>query len=93
MVPELKVVEVVYGLPEEQCLVTVRLPVEATVESVIRASGLLERFPTIDLATQPVGIFSKKVTLTTIPQAGDRIELYRPLAMDPKERRRLKKGS
>lgn len=86
-----KVVEVVYSTPEECCLVAVKLAQEASVETAVMASGLLERFPAIDLAVQPVGIFSRKVALTTVPCHGDRIEIYRPLAMDPKERRRRAK--
>lgn len=88
-----KVVEVVYSTPEECCLVAVKVWQEATVEVAIVASGLLERFPAIDLDTQPVGIFSKKVDLSTVPRHGDRIEIYRPLVMDPKERRRSRSGS
>ncbi len=91
MVQNDKVIEVVYGTSEECCLVTVKISQQATVESAIVASGLLEKFPAIDLSIQPVGIFSKKVSLTTIPHHGDRIEIYRPLVMDPKERRRYVK--
>ncbi len=35
-----------------------------------------------------VGIFSKKVTMDTQLKPGDRIEIYRPLGCDPKEKRR-----
>lgn len=84
-----KVIEIVYGAPEGACLVVVKVCKEATVEAVILASGILDIFPAINLATQVVGIFSKKVKLSDIPMHGDRVEIYRPLAMDPKERRRL----
>lgn len=88
-----KVVEVVYGTPKECCLVAVKVSQDATVKASILASGLLEKFTAIDLTTQTIGIFSKKVDLTAIPRHGDRIEIYRPLFMDPKERRRSQSGA
>ncbi len=81
-------VEVVYALPDEQALVTVTLPAPATVEAAIRASGLLERFPDIDLGSQSVGVFARVATLTDELADGDRVEIYRPLKVDPKEMRR-----
>jgi putative ubiquitin-RnfH superfamily antitoxin RatB of RatAB toxin-antitoxin module len=81
-------VEVVYALPTEQMLVRLQLPPGATVGQAIRQSGLLERYPEIALATVPVGVFGKIVTLDTLLQAGDRVEIYRPLTVDPKEARR-----
>ncbi len=55
-----------------------------TVREAIERSGLLERFPTIDLNTQKVGIFGKLSKLDAIVNAGDRIEVYRPITADPK---------
>ena len=81
-------VEVVYALPAEQALVRVQLPLGATVEQAIRQSGLLERYAEISLATAPVGVFGKSVTLDAVLRAGDRVEIYRPLTVDPKEARR-----
>lgn len=81
-------VEVVYALPERQMLSSVDLPEGASVEAAIRASGVLEAFPDIDLAANKVGIFSRLVTLGEIVRDRDRIELYRPLIADPKEVRR-----
>lgn len=60
----------------------------ATLEQVIRASGILERFPEIDLSRQAVGIFGEIAALGDPVRDGDRIEIYRPLLMDPKEVRR-----
>jgi putative ubiquitin-RnfH superfamily antitoxin RatB of RatAB toxin-antitoxin module len=81
-------VEVVYALPAQQVLQPVRLATGATVEAAIRASGVLERFPDIDLARNKVGIFSKLVKLDEIVRDRDRVEIYRPLIADPKEVRR-----
>jgi putative ubiquitin-RnfH superfamily antitoxin RatB of RatAB toxin-antitoxin module len=64
------------------------VPDESTVEQVIRSSGILQRFPEIDLDTQKVGIFGRLVKLDTVPREGDRIEIYRPITADPRTVRR-----
>ncbi|MEP6738886.1 MAG: RnfH family protein [Caldimonas sp.] len=56
----------------------------------IRASGLLERYPEIDISTLAVGIWGRPCRLDTPVHSGDRVEIYRPLAMSPKEARRLR---
>jgi putative ubiquitin-RnfH superfamily antitoxin RatB of RatAB toxin-antitoxin module len=81
-------VEVVYALPAEQVITPLQVPLGATVEQAIRLSGLLKRCPEISLTTAPVGVFGKIVTLDTPLHAGDRVEIYRPLTVDPKEARR-----
>ena len=81
-------VEVVYVLPEKQYLQRVTLEEGSTVESAIRASGLLELRSDIDLAKNKVGIYSRPVKLADVLKDGDRVEIYRPLIADPKELRR-----
>jgi hypothetical protein len=81
-------VEVVYALPDRQPLLRVQLDEGATVDDAIRASGLLEAFPEIDLAKNKIGIFSKLVKLDEKVRDRDRVEIYRPLIADPKEVRR-----
>lgn len=81
-------VEVVYALPAVQPLMRVALVDGATVGDAIRASGLLEAYPDIDLAKNKVGIFSKLVKLDEKVRDRDRVEIYRPLLADPKEVRR-----
>jgi putative ubiquitin-RnfH superfamily antitoxin RatB of RatAB toxin-antitoxin module len=81
-------VEVVYALQGQQPLLRVRLAEGATVEEAIRASGVLEAHPEIDLARNKVGIFSKLVKLDEKVRDRDRVEIYRPLIADPKEVRR-----
>jgi hypothetical protein len=81
-------VEVVYATTDEQVLEQLVVPPDATIESVIRQSGLLERFPEIDLAVNKVGIFGKAAALKAGLHDGDRIEIYRPLIADPKEARK-----
>lgn len=81
-------VEVTYALPGQQQLLQIQVNDGATVEDAIKASGLLEKFPEIDLGKNKVGIFSKLVKLGDAVRDKDRVEIYRPLIADPKEVRR-----
>ncbi|MGB5261593.1 MAG: RnfH family protein [Gammaproteobacteria bacterium] len=81
-------VEVAYALPDQQTIVALTVAVDATVEEAIRASGLLEHYPEIDLARNKVGVFGKLGKLTDTLHPGDRVEIYRPLIADPKEVRK-----
>jgi uncharacterized protein len=93
-------VEVAYALPDKQVILTVQLAPGATLREAIDASGLLDRFPDIDLASQKVGIFGKLKKFDQTLHPGDRVEIYRHLIADPKEVRkkraaegkRMKKG-
>lgn len=80
--------EVVYGLPNRQALLTVTVESGTDVEEAIKASGILRRFDDIDLTQNKVGIWNRTCKLTDVPKDGDRIEIYRPLIADPKEVRR-----
>lgn len=86
-------VEVVYADIQQQKIITVELNEDSTIEVAIDRSGILMLFPEIDLSKQAVGVFSKQKKLSDIVKAGDRIEIYRPLTIDPKEARkkRIKK--
>ncbi len=81
-------VEVAYALLDEQCILTLELPQGCTVAQAIRQSGIPERFSGIDLAHNPVGIFGRVVSLARVLRDGDRVEIYRPLSVDPKLARR-----
>ncbi len=81
-------VEVVYIIPQEQVIINLQVPLGSTIEQVINYSGLLQRFPDIDLATGKVGVFNEIRALMDKVEAGDRIEIYRPLQADPKQARR-----
>jgi putative ubiquitin-RnfH superfamily antitoxin RatB of RatAB toxin-antitoxin module len=80
-------IEVVYALPDEQTLLKKEVPEGTTVLEGIQASGLLEKFPALDVSAHKLGIFGKLTKQ-------DRIEIYRPLIADPKEvrRRRAEEG-
>lgn len=81
-------VEVAYVDPPREFLRAVELANGAVVADALAASGLAREFPQLDLATVPVGIFSRPATLRTALRAGDRVEVYRALKVDPKEVRR-----
>ena len=81
-------VEVVYALPAEQVLVCLRLATHATVAQAIEQSGLLRRYPQISETPLRAGLFGKCVALETGLCDGDRVEIYRPLTVDPKDARR-----
>jgi hypothetical protein len=81
-------IEVAYALPDVQMLVPLSVEEGATVETAIRQSGLLAKFPEIDLATAKVGIWNKASEMTATLREKDRVEIYRPLIADPKEVRR-----
>ena len=80
-------IDVCYALPDAQTLIAVELPAGATVQQAIDASGMLARHPEIDLAKQKVGVFGKIRPLDATLADHDRVEIYRPLIVDPKAAR------
>ncbi|GAB6067027.1 RnfH family protein [Methylothermus subterraneus] len=83
-----EIVEVVYALPEVQRVIEVAFAPGMTVGEALEKSGLLAEFPGIDRAK--VGIFGRVCRQDTELKPGDRVEIYRPLAVDPKQARRLR---
>jgi hypothetical protein len=81
-------VEVAYALPSQQVILPTKVPTGANAEAAIRASGVLAKFPEIDLAINKIGIFGKLSKLDAELRHLDRVEIYRPLIADPKEVRR-----
>ena len=81
-------VEVAYAKETEQALLAVEGEKGLTVQDAIERSGVLKRYPEIDLATNKVGVFGKLTKLGQTLENGDRVEIYRPLIADPKEQRR-----
>ena len=81
-------VEVAYASKTAQRVLTVTVQAGSTIREVIAHSGILALFPEIDLTRQKVGIFSKTASLSQVVNEGDRIEIYRPLLIDPMEKRR-----
>jgi putative ubiquitin-RnfH superfamily antitoxin RatB of RatAB toxin-antitoxin module len=83
-------IEVAYAMPDKQALLEVVIEQGTSVEQAILASGIIKRFPQIDLSKDKVGIWNRTCKLSDFPKNGDRIEVYRPLIADPKEARRLR---
>ena len=84
-------IEVIYALPERQELVTLDLPEGSTVQQAVEASGLLQKYPDIELGGRnKLGVFAKLVKPDAVLRDRDRVEIYRPLIADPKEVRRQK---
>jgi putative ubiquitin-RnfH superfamily antitoxin RatB of RatAB toxin-antitoxin module len=83
-----KTCEVAYAAPERQYLWTVELPLEATISDAIAAARVQAAGIDIPWDTAVVGIFGETRKRDDVPINGDRIELYRPLRADPRERRR-----
>lgn len=87
-VPALSV-EVVYAPgPREVLEVPLVVPIGSTVGDTLQASGLLQRCPELQLEALDVGIWGAATTLGRVLCAGDRVEIYRPLKVDPKIARR-----
>ncbi len=81
-------VEVAYALPHQQLIIPISMPSQTNAEEAIRASGILKKFPEIDLNINQIGIFGKLTKLDTPLRNLDRIEIYRQLIADPKEVRK-----
>ena len=85
-------VELVFALADRQELLVVELPDGATVGSAIDKSGLARQFPDVVFDTLQAGVWGKLADRDQAVKAGDRVEIYRPLEMDPRDARRLKVG-
>jgi len=81
-------IELVYALPQEQSLLSLEVPPASTIADAIVLSGLLEKYPEIDLEKGKFGLFGKLSKSDTVLREKDRVEIYRPLLADPKEVRR-----
>jgi uncharacterized protein len=86
--PEPLRVRVVYALPDQQVRVTLEVPPGTTVADAVTRSKLLERFP--EAAARPLAcaVFGRAVPVTYELREGDRVEILRPLLIDPKQSRR-----
>ncbi len=76
-------ISVAYAEPNAQYWIELNLEEGATVASAIEHSGILRRFPEIDLMTQKIGVFGKVVKPEAVLQEGDRVEIYRGITADP----------
>ncbi len=87
-------VEVAYALPDRQLIRKLQVPAGCSALEAVRQAGLEEEFPGVDPETAAMGIFSQPLDGRVRPlpaeyvlEPGDRVELYRPLQIDPKQAR------
>lgn len=81
-------VMLVCALPDKAYCEELSLPPGTTVAAAIGLSGIRAAWPDIDICEDRLGIFARKVAPDAILRDGDRLEIYRPLRIDPKEARR-----
>ena len=81
-------IEVIYALSDNQIIRQLSLPIGTTARQAVELSGIIGIFPEIDLSKNKLGIFGKLVGADAVLRNRDRVEIYRPLIVDPKERRR-----
>jgi uncharacterized protein len=81
-------VTVAYATMQKQLELQVNVPAHANIAIAIKRSGILAEFPELVFEELVVGVNSKVMALDTALSANDRVEIYRPLLIDPKEARR-----
>ncbi len=86
--PETIRIEVAYARADRQDVIPLTLPVGATLQQAVEASGLPAKYPEIDPAKGKFGIYSKLARPDAVLRDRDRVEIYRPLIADPKEVRK-----
>jgi len=86
---ELIGVEVVYALPDMQRIESLEVPVGTSAFEAVNLSGIDQYFEDLELSDAiKLGVFGKPVALDYVLRAGERVEIYRPLVIDPKEVRK-----
>lgn len=84
-------IEIVYIADDQSVFFEVLPYIEnACIKDFLEKSGVLEQYPEVTWKTHSIGIFSEPCNLDTPVYPGNRIEIYRPLRIDPKARRRIK---
>lgn len=82
-------IEVAYALPEKQKILSVCVPAGTTYRAAVQLSRIQDEFPGEEIAHAPIGVFGKKVASPDTEEVkdGERVEIYRPLLIDPKQAR------
>lgn len=81
-------IEIAYARPEKQILIPLTVSKQSTAHEAIIASEILKKCPELTQTPLTIGIFGKQCALDAPLRQGDRIEIYRPLMLDPKQARR-----
>ncbi len=82
-------IEVAYATPEKQLILAIHVAVGTTVYQAAELSGIVKEFPEIVLSDVKMGLFGKAVRnpQDEVLREMDRVEIYRPLIIDPKAAR------
>lgn len=83
-------VEVAYATPKMQRIAELDVVEGCTARQAALQSQLDQHFDGLELSVVPLGIFGKKTADEQVLVDGDRVELYRPLQIDPKDARRAR---
>ena len=83
-------IEIAYAEPQRVIVKTLSLPAGSCVADALRLASLDPDFTGVDLENSAHGIFGRLTRTEQVLQDGDRIEIYRPLATDPKLARRAR---
>ncbi|EEZ80133.1 MAG: RnfH family protein [Candidatus Thioglobus sp.] len=81
-------IEVTYALEKEQTLLSLEVDEGTTLKQAVEISGILDKYPQINLKIDKTGIFGKIAKLDAVLREKDRVEIYRPLIADPKKVRK-----
>lgn len=81
-------VEIIYLTPEREELLNLTVAAGTTIAELFAHAAVRARFEAAWLDLDSVGVYGKRVAPDYVLEAGDRVELYRPLRADPKEARR-----
>ena len=83
-------VEVAYAMPDKQAIIQLEVDQGTTAMAAAEQSGIVDRFEGLTLEGAKLGIFGKAVPNTHEMSAGERVEVYRPLLIDPKAVRKAR---
>jgi putative ubiquitin-RnfH superfamily antitoxin RatB of RatAB toxin-antitoxin module len=81
-------IEIVYAGPHRAIVKALSLAAGSRIADALRLAALDPAFSGVDLVNSPVGVFGKAAGHEYVLKEGDRVEIYRPLAADPKAARR-----
>ena len=81
-------VEVAFASPQRQRVIALQVSEGTRARDAVKQSGVAADFPEIDPDRCPLGIFGERIGDDVELRPGDRVEIYRPLRVDPREARR-----
>ncbi len=84
----IQVTVVCSSAPRQMREIALTLEIGATVQQALLVSGLEALAPSLDLKKSVVGVWGRKVGMDQVLKEHDRVEVYRPLRVNPKTARR-----